>query len=72
MWTSVKDRLPESCDRYVVAYAAFTGQYPGEWVDVADWDGTTWRDNEGDSFTIYGFQVTHWTRLPEPPSDIKS
>jgi hypothetical protein len=60
-WISVKDRLPEEDDDYLV-YGEdhrgfiFTGC---DWfvVDCKDW----WNNPHG--------QVTHWMPLPEPPED---
>lgn len=57
-WISVKDRLPEDADEYLIVVDGKT--YFGFYSTAFDeW----WRDNQ----VVYG--VTHWQPLPAPPED---
>lgn len=55
-WISVKDRIPEKNDRYLVYFSniepyyaiGFSSFYNGEWNH---------------------FHITHWMLLPEPPKN---
>jgi hypothetical protein len=59
-WISVKDRMPEQCDDYLINTKTFVtvGWYNGdnEWIAT---DGSCY----GDGY------VTHWQEMPEPPKE---
>ena len=71
-WISVKDRLPEEDDKYIVT-ACDEGCSAGEgiWystvVVVAEYykGSWTWYDG-GREYSLEGI-VTHWMKMPEPP-----
>lgn len=54
-WISVKDRLPDTCGKYLV-WTENTG------VETCRWDGK-WRGGRWTSF------ITHWIPLPTPPKE---
>lgn len=54
-WISVEDRLPDY-DNQITNYLTIDGE--GE-IDVCYFDENVW----------YGWQVTHWMPLPEPPEE---
>lgn len=62
-WISVKDRLPEDCDKVLIYYG---GNYL---------IGTFMNEDKGfdcgyDCFLLLN-EVTHWQELPEPPKEDK-
>lgn len=73
-WISVKDRLPDERDTYIV-YTDDTSENVSEpiWskevVLTAEFDeyGWSWREGVND-YDITNF-VTHWMPLPEPPKE---
>lgn len=71
-WISVKDRLPDVADKYIVtACDEWCSHGEGIWYDtvvvVAEYSGGCW--NWNDNGTDYDIDdlVTHWMPLPEPP-----
>lgn len=71
-WISVKDRLPNVADMYIVtACDEWCSHGEGIWygtvVVVAEYSGGCW--NWNDNGTDYDIDdlVTHWMPLPEPP-----
>ncbi len=79
-WISVKDRLPEKKDSYLVVEDLFGDKiekicgFTKNLSDVSfvDFDGNTnpgWYDYDSE----YGYfevqNVTHWMPLPEPPKE---
>ena len=70
-WISVKDRLPDVADKYIVtACDEWCSHGEGIWYDtvvvVAEYSGGCW--NWNDNGTDYDIDdlVTHWMPLPEP------
>ena len=71
-WVSVKDRLPDKDENYIVAVCD-EDCFPGEgiWystvVVVAEYykGSWTWYDG-GHEYSLDGI-VTHWQSMPEPP-----
>lgn len=72
-WISVKDRLPEVGNSYIVAGKQ---RYPGEpweyFTDVAVFQGS-YIDDFWDTFNDWDegqeIHITHWMPLPEPPKE---
>lgn len=56
-WISVKERLPERYER-ILTYDKYSG-VKENWL-LRSFHGVSWS---------YGFHVTHWMPLPEPPKD---
>lgn len=59
-WISVKERLPEKEDSYIVFGKAVSSTYMAFAVYIL----------ESEQFTITS-DVTHWMPLPEPPQETK-
>ncbi len=75
-WVSVKDRLPEEDEIYIVA-ADDEGEpmderiWGGRAVVCAEYFGGSWSWQDGKyEYDLTGL-VTHWMPLPEPPEEDK-
>jgi hypothetical protein len=66
-WISVKDKLPEaqvtgySSNRVLVITTS--GMYEVAYV----MDGVWWRERATKPFEDFGYKISHWMPLPEPP-----
>lgn len=60
-WISVKDRLPENPDYYLIACPVWSESGQG----IGFFTGEKWQDEV--VFTEIHQYVTHWMPLPEPP-----
>lgn len=71
-WISVKDSLPRSVINKVLVYLDHDdlGGYIG-YGHYENYQGKeTWYDLEhSEPFAVYGYRVTHWMSLPEPPKE---
>lgn len=64
-WISVKDRLPEKSDDYLVYYLKkYECGFETKWINVCSFitshDG--WQTDNTET-------ITHWQPLPEPPKE---
>ena len=72
-WVSVKDRLPEVVDSYIVAGKQRCPGEPWEYfTDIAESHGS-YIDDFWDTFNDWvegqDTHITHWMPLPEPPKE---
>lgn len=71
-WISVKDRLPENEDEYVLAIASGRPKENIIWQDAYVFayysPESGWYSDEYPEYE--GFEVTYWTPLPEPPKEV--
>lgn len=66
-WISVKERLPESGSRVLVAFAPKTKKRVNDaWYDPINYPKFPWRDGLGGGD---GPSVTHWATFPAPPEE---
>lgn len=68
-WISVKDRLPDDKDKYLVLTAQDKQQWTGYYnlsVKPNEWLLHGWTTKDG----WHPFEVTHWQALPEPPEGV--
>ena len=59
-WISVKDRLPDKQDLYLV-YSS--GTYTVQWFNGYEWVIYS------DEWAFEAHEITHWMPLPEPPKE---
>ena len=68
-WISVKDRLPDDKDKYLVLTSQDKQQWTGCYnlsVKPNEWLLHGWTTKDG----WHPFEVTHWQPLPEPPKGV--
>jgi hypothetical protein len=61
-WISVKDRLPERGENYLVLFRVRGDKHSPAQFEI------TWFDNTWDFPST--FEVTHWMPMPKPPEEV--